>query len=330
MADLSSTYLGLPIKNPLVAASSPLTASLDSLKRLEDAGLAAVVLKSIFEEQIELDGLAALKKAEGYLGHTDGYEFVKASSMEQQIDAYLALLEGAKKSLAIPVIASINCYRDGTWLEYAKRFIDLGADAVELNYYVVAADPETEGREMEKEFLQLVRSARKAVDVPLSLKIGCAYSSLANLLRRFDEEEVDGVVLFNRFYSPDIDIERMKMTRAQMISSKDEYALTLRWVGLMSEEVRYDLIGATGIHSADTAVKLLLAGAKAVQLCSVLMKEGVDSVAKMLGDLEVWMKKHGFKDIEAFRGKLAKKYKADGSEWIRVQYLKTMLEAQRM
>lgn len=330
MADLSSTYLGLPIKNPLVAASSPLTASLDSLKQLEDAGLGAVVLKSIFEEQIELDGLAALKDAEGYLGHTDGYEFIKAISMERQIDAYLALLEGAKKSLSIPVIASINCYRDGTWLEYAKRFINLGADAVELNYYVIGADPEKEGREMEKEFLQLVRSARKAIDVPLSLKIGSAYSSLANLLRRFDEEEVDGVVLFNRFYSPDIDIERMKMTQAQMISGKDEYALALRWVGLMSEEVRYDLIGATGIHSADSAIKLLLAGAKAVQLCSVLLKKGAGSAQKMLRDLEDWMKRHEFEDIEAFRGKLAKKYKSDGSQWTRVQYLKTMLEAQRM
>ena len=156
MADLSSTYLGLPIKNPLVAASGPLTASLDSLKQLEDAGLGAVVLKSIFEEQIELDGHAALKNAEGYLGHTDGYEFVKATSMEQQIDAYLALLEGAKKSLSIPVIASINCYQDGTWLEYAKRFINLEADAIELNYYVIGADLEKDGREMENEFLQLV------------------------------------------------------------------------------------------------------------------------------------------------------------------------------
>lgn len=330
MADLSSTYLGLPIKNPLVAASSPLTASLDSLKKLEDAGLGAVVLKSIFEEQIELDGLDALKEAEGYLGHTDGYEFVKATSMEQQIDAYLELLEGAKKSLSIPVIASINCYQDGTWLEYAKRFINLGADAIELNYYVVGADLEKEGSAMEKEFLHLVKSARKAIDVPLSLKIGSAYSSLANMLRRFDEEEVDGVVLFNRFYSPDIDIERMKMTQAQMVSSKDEYALALRWVALMSEEVRYDLIGATGIHSARSAIKLLLAGAKAVQLCSVLLKEGLESASKMLNEIDTWMEKHEFEDLESFRGKLAKEYKADGALWTRVQYLKTMLESQRM
>lgn len=330
MADLSTTYLGLPIKNPLVAASSPLTASLDSLKKLEDANVGAVVLKSIFEEQIELDGLDAVKEAEGFLGHTDGYEFVKASSMEQQIDAYLALLEGAKKSLSIPVIASINCYRDGTWLEYAKRFINLGADAIELNYYVVGANLEEEGSLVEKEFLQLVRSARKAMSVPLSIKMGSAYSSLANMLRRFDEEEIDGAVLFNRFYSPDIDIERMKMTQAQMISTKDEYTLALRWIALMSEELRYDLIGATGIHSARTAIKLLLAGAKALQLCSVLMKDGLGSVNTMLTGIEEWMDKHSFEDIEAFRGHLAKEYKADGSQWTRVQYLKTMLETQRM
>ncbi|NLZ77642.1 MAG: dihydroorotate dehydrogenase-like protein [Spirochaetales bacterium] len=328
MADVSTTYLGLPLKNPLVAASGPLTSSLDSLKQLEDAGLGAVVLKSIFEEQIELNGFAALERAEGFLGHTEGYEFVKATSMEQQIDAYLALLEGAKRSLSIPVIASINCYRDGTWLDYARRFIAFGADAIELNYYVVGADPETEGRELEKQFLQLVRSARKAIDVPLSLKIGCSYSSLANMLRRFDEEEVDGVVLFNRFYAPDVDIELMKMTQTRMISGKDEYTLALRWIGLMSEEVRYDLIGATGIHCGDSVIKLLLAGAKAVQLCSVLLKEGVDSAKTILADLHGWMEKHGFEEIEAFRGKLAKTYKGDGSEWTRAQYLKTMLEAQ--
>ncbi len=187
---------------------------------------------------------------------------MKHASMEQQFDAYLTLLEDAKQSLDIPVIASINCKQNGSWIEYAKRFVACGADAIELNHYVVAADIEVEGSTLEKEYLSLVKSARKQLKLPISLKMGPAFSSLANMLRRFDELSIDGVVLFNRFYSPDIDINKLALVPAQMISSKDEYALSLRWTALMSEEVRYDICAATGIHSGSTVVKQLLAGAK--------------------------------------------------------------------
>ena len=329
MADLSTTYLGLNLKNPIIAGSGPMTASLDNLKRCEDANISAVVLKSIFEEQIESDSDLAVDGAEGYLTHADAYGFLKGASRERHIDAYLQLLEDAKKALSIPVIASINCRENGSWIEYANRFASCGADAIELNHYVVAADVEVEGNTVEKEYLQLVKSARKKIKIPLSLKMGPSFSSLANMMRRLDELSVDGVVLFNRFYSPDIDIDKLSLIPAQMYSSKDEYALSLRWTALMSEEVRYDICASTGIYNGSTVVKQLLAGAKAVQLCSVLLKQGLSSVQKIETELAQWMDSHSYSGIEDFRGKLAQERMSDPSKWERVQYMKSILDAQK-
>jgi dihydroorotate dehydrogenase (fumarate) len=329
MADLSTSYLGLKLKNPLIAGSSPLTASLDNLKRCEDAGLSAVVLKSIFEEQIELDSDSAVDWAQDYLTHADAYGFVKSASMERHIDAYLTLLEDAKQALEIPVIASINCRQSGSWIEYANRFAACGADAIELNHYVVAADVEVDGAAIEKEYFSLVKAARKQIKLPLSLKMGPAFSSLANMLRRFDELSIDGVVLFNRFYSPDIDIEKLSLVPAHMLSSKDEYALSLRWTALMSDEVRYDICASTGIHSGSTVVKQLLAGAKAVQLCSVLLKQGLSAVAKIESELAQWMDSHSYSMISDFNGKLAQERMPDPAKWERVQYMKSILDAQK-
>ncbi|MPM16022.1 NAD-dependent dihydropyrimidine dehydrogenase subunit PreA [bioreactor metagenome] len=329
MADLSTSYLGLKLKNPLIAGSSPLTASLDNLKRCEDAGMSAVVLKSIFEEQIEMDGESAADLNDAYLTHADAYGFMKSASMERHIDAYLTLLEDAKRTLEIPVIASINCRQSGSWIEYANRFAACGADAIELNHYVVAADVEVDGSAIEKEYLSLVKAARKQIKLPLSLKMGPSFSSSANMMRRFDEYSIDGVVLFNRFYSPDIDINKMTLVPAQMLSSKDEYALSLRWTALMSEEVRYDICASTGIYSGSTVIKQLLAGAKAVQLCSVLLKQGLGSVANIEAELVQWMDSHAYSSIADFNGKLAQERMSDPAKWERVQYMKSILDAQK-
>ncbi len=326
MADLSTSYLGLNLKNPLIAASSPLTATLDNLKRCEDAGLGAVVLKSIFEEQIDAAGEKTAENGEAYSAHTDAYEFLRETSKERHIDAYLALVEGAKQALDIPVIASINCRSNGKWIEYAKRFTAVGADAIELNHYVVATDVEVEGEQVEKEYLSLVKSARKALDLPLSLKMGPAFSSLANMLRRFDEAEIDGVVLFNRFYNPDINIERMKMVPSPMLSGKDEYTLSMRWTALMSQQVRYDICTSTGIWDGKTVIKQLLAGAKSVQLCSVLLKQGLSAVFKIETEIRQWMEANGYQGLDEFRGKLSQEH-ADPMTWERVQYVKSILDA---
>jgi dihydroorotate dehydrogenase (fumarate) len=329
MADLSTKYLGLTLKNPLIAGSSPLTASLDSLKKCEDAGVGAVVLKSIFEEQIDSDSNAKVSENEEFLTHADAYGFYKNTSMDREIDMYLTMLEDAKKALDIPVIASINCKKNGAWIEYANRFAKCGADAIELNHYIVAADIEVEGSAIEKEYLSLVKAARKQVKIPLSLKMGSSFSSLANMLRKLDELSIDGVVLFNRFFSPDIDIESMAMAQAQMLSSKDEYAQSLRWTALMSEELRYDICASRGIHSGKTVIKQLLAGAKSVQVCSVMLKEGLGSVSKMTSELDSWMDRHEYAHIADFNGKLAQERIADPSSWERSQYMKSILGAQK-
>ncbi len=325
MADLSTKYLGLNLKNPIIVGSSPLTATLDSLKRCEDAGVGAVVLKSIFEEQIEGESDALVDETQEYLVHADAYGFMKGSSMEQAIDEHLTLLEHAKKALGIPVIASINCRESGSWIEYINRFVACGADAIELNHYIVAADIAVEGLAIEKNYLSLVKAARKKTKVPLSLKMGSSFSSLANLLFKLDQLSIDGVVLFNRFFSPDIDTKTLSFGSAHMFSTEDEYAQSLRWTALMSEELRYDICAATGIHSGDTIVKQLLAGAKAVQLCSVLMKDGLSQVSKMKAELSSWMDAHEFARIEDFNGQLAQERIADPSKWERTQYMRSLM-----
>ena len=329
MADLSTKYLGLNLKNPIIVGSSPLTATLDSLKKCEDAGVGAVVLKSIFEEQIEGDSDALIDETQQYLVHADAYGFMKGSSMERAIDGHLTLLQDAKKALDIPIIASINCRTSGSWIEYSNRFVACGADAIELNHYIVAADLEVDGTAIEKNYLSLVKAARKKVKIPLSLKMGSSFSSLSNLLFKLDQQSIDGVVLFNRFFSPDINIKKLTFGSAHMFSSENEYAQSLRWTALMSEDLRYDICAATGIHSGDTIVKQLLAGAKAVQLCTVLMKYGLPAVSKIQGDIASWMDEHEFARIADFNGKLAQERIADPSRWERTQYMRSLMGAKK-
>lgn len=317
--------MGLTLKNPIIVGSSPLTATLDNLRKCEDAGAGAVVLKSIFEEQIDSDASAVVSGAQEYLTHADAYGFLEGASKDHYIDTYLTLVEGAKKALDIPVIASINCKDAGTWLDYGQRFISCGADALELNHYVVAADAKVPGEDVEKEYLKLVKSARKSFKLPLSLKLGYKFSSLANMIRQFDKLGIDALVLFNRFYHPDIDIKTLSFKPAEVLSSAHEYVESLRWTALMSAEIDCDICATTGIHTGDTVIKELLAGAKAVQVCSAVMKHGFGRIGEMLGELEVWMDTHEYSEIAQFDGILAQERMSDPSAWERSQYMKSLL-----
>lgn len=325
MISLQTKYMGLTLKNPIIIGSSPLTSTLDNLRKCEDAGAGAVVIKSIFEEQIDADTSATLADAQDYLTHADAYGFLEGASKDHYIDTYLALVEGAKQALDIPVIASINCKDAGTWLDYGQRFVSCGADALELNHYVVAADASVEGEDIEKEYLRLVKSARKQFKLPLSLKLGYKFSSLANMIRQFDKLGLDALVLFNRFYHPDIDIKNLTFKPAEVLSTAHEYVESLRWTALMSAEIRCDICATTGIHTGDTVVKQLLAGAKAVQICSAVMKHGFERVGEMLGDIETWMDEHGYSEVSQFNGILAQERMADPSAWERSQYMKSLL-----
>lgn len=323
MADLRTRYMKIDLKNPVILASSPITASLDQLKRAEDAGYAAVVLKSIFEEFINSQSAKALGVKDANLNHADAYGFLEQAAKEYQIDKYLTLVEKAKKALGIPVIASINCSDQEGWLEYAKRFEAVGADGLELNYYIVASNARIKGSEIDKSYLNLVKHARLNTSLPLSIKIGSFFSSPSNMIRAFSDIGVDGQVLFNSFLQPDIDIERLSLAAGKPLESKGDYGTSLRWVALMSAEIQGDLCAATGIRDGETVVKMLLAGASAVQVCTAAMKS-LDVVKSMTAFIAEWMDRKGFKSIYDFKGKLAQEHIENPELWERAQYVKAL------
>lgn len=324
MASLDTTYLGLSLKSPVIIAAGPLTQNIVSLKKCEEAGAGAVVLKSIFEEQIESDVTNEYSKYEEFLTHATAEEAYKAQSRDFYIDKYLKLLVTAKKELSIPIIASICCKSLNNWAEYTQRFVNCGADAIELNYYPIASDSSVQGLTVDKELEKFASFARKKIDIPLSIKIGYKYSSLANNIKMLDKIGIDGAVLFNRFFRPDIDIENLTFKNGSSTSSDTEYGEALRWIGLMSGEVKMDLVGNTGIYNGETAIKMLLAGAKAVEICSVVIKEGFSSITKINKEIADWMSKKNFADITSFNGILAQERNSEGYKWERTQFLKTI------
>ncbi|MCY1152397.1 MAG: dihydroorotate dehydrogenase-like protein [Sphaerochaetaceae bacterium] len=325
MANLKTNYMGLELKNPIIAASSPLTANLDSIKKLEDAGVAAIVVKSIFQEQIDKDAESNVDMEQSFMNHADAYGFLKGASEDHFIDMYLTLIEDAKKACSIPIIASLNGTGDGSWIkEYAPRFAYCGADAFEINHYIMASNANLDGRKIDKDFIKFAKIARKEIKLPLSMKMGANFSSNSNIIRELDFLKYDGLVLFNRFYNPDIDIDTISIKRGSSLSSNSEYSQTLRWVGLMSEELNLDLCANTGIHDGETLVKMLLAGASSVEICSVLMNTGLDSVNLMLETLNNWMENNNYNSIDSFKGILAQEKMDDPTLWERTQYIRSL------
>ncbi|MFA7670959.1 MAG: dihydroorotate dehydrogenase-like protein [Sphaerochaetaceae bacterium] len=324
MERLSTTYLGLNLKNPIIVGSSPLTSSLDKLKKCEDSGAAAVVVKSIFEEQIDHDAANVIKESEGFISHVDGEDFLQQVSKNYYLDNYLSLVEQASKALDIPVIASINCQKSGSWLDYVSRFEEVGADALELNYYILPSDFKRSSSEIEEEYLSVVKATRAKTKLPLSIKMGDHFTALANIVKEFDKIGVNGLVLFNRFYQPDIDIEKLETKASIVLSNPNDYPIALQWTALLSAYLNCDICSSTGIHSADTLIKMLLAGAKTVQLCSVIMKKGHKVINEMNSALLEWMDRHNAQDFVDFRGKLAHKRIEDPSQWERAQYMKSL------
>lgn len=324
MERLATTYLGLELKNPIIVGSSPLTSSLDKLKKCEDAGAGAVVLKSIFEEQIDNDAAKMISQTEGFVAHTDGQDFIEEVSRNYYIDAYLSLVEQATAALDIPVIASVNCRSQGTWLDYVERFAEVGADALELNYYILPSDFGRSASDIEDEYFAVVQAARERFKLPLSVKISSQFTALANVVKKFDKMGVDGLVLFNKFYRPDIDIEKLTTKSSIGLSTPSDYAQALQWTALLSAYLNCDICASTGIHSGDTLIKMLLSGAKAVQVCSAVMKNGHKVIGEMNGSLLAWMDRHEAKDFVDFRGKLAHKRMEDPSQWERAQYMKSL------
>lgn len=324
MADLSASYMGIKLRNPIIVASGPKTGSIENLIKCEENGAGAVVLKSIFEEQIETEVGKQLAEHSAYLDHSDFSEYFQNVGKDYYLEQYLSLLKSAKEKLSIPVIASINCSDLSTWQEYVSSFEKAGADGFELNYYPIAQDRNVSGEDVDKALFRFAKKIRKSTSLPVSIKLGYKYSSTANIIAELDKIGINALVLFNRFFRPDIDIEKEAMTHSQPLSGADEYAESLRWIALMSNEVKCDLAASTGVHSGETAIKLLLAGAAACEVCTAYLRDE-GSIKAMCSFISDWMDRKGYASVSDFRGKMAQERMEDGSAWERTQYMKTLI-----
>jgi dihydroorotate dehydrogenase (fumarate) len=341
MADLSCKYLGLQLKNPVIVGSSGLTSSIANLKTIAQKGAGAVVLKSIFEEQIKFEadkflksdnpGMKSWNEAfQGIVNKTEFYydeafDYLSSYAKEHTLNQYLTLISDAKKNIDIPIIASINCSTQYDWQYFAKRIQEAGADALELNVYLLPSDFEKNGIDNENVYFDIIKEVKKYVTIPVSLKTGYYFSSVAQTLLRLSETGISGLTLFNRPYNPDIDIETLQVNASNMFSSESEYSHSLRWVALMAGRIKCDIAASTGIHNSETVIKQLLAGADAVHMVSVFYKNHLhhfDVLPEIIKGLETWMKEHKYNNISEFKGLLSRKNVHNPASYERVQFLR--------
>lgn len=324
--DLSTKYMGLCLKNPLMPSAGPLTGELDSLRRLEDAGAAAVVLPSLFEEQIDHE--AALLDHHLTYGAESFSEalsyFPAPGEFRVGPDEYLELISRAKAALEIPVLASLNGVTDGGWVEYARLVENAGADGLELNLYYVAASPELSGRDVEERYLAVLRHVKQSVTIPVAVKIGPYFSSLANMACRLDGAGAAGLVLFNRFYQPDIDLETLEVVPNLQLSTPQELRLPLRWIAILHGRLHAGLAASTGVASAADALKLILVGGDAVQLCSVLLQRGPQELATILAGIEAWMTEREYESVSQMKGSMSQKSCPHPAAYERANYMKML------
>jgi len=322
MVDLSTTYMGIPLRNPLMVASCGLVKDAEGVKRAEQAGAGAVVLKSLFEEQlqVEADELDSQMKAHA---HPEALAYVRSEvGMRFGAADYAKRVEASKKAVSIPVIASINCVSARWWIPYAKEIASAGPDALELNISRMPADPDCPGEAIERLYYSIVEDVRAAVDIPLAVKVGPYFTSFAYVAQQLAARGASALVLFNRFYRPDISVTRLEPTAARPFSSPEEISLPLRWIALLAGKVPCDLAASTGVHDAQGLIKLLLAGASVVQACSTFYLEGFEQIGRMLDGLQVWMKKHQCADLEQVRQKMQPLLSEQPEGFERLQYIK--------
>jgi len=324
--DLTTTYLGLPLKNPLVASASPLSKKLDLVKRLEDAGIAAVVLYSLFEEQIthesrELDhyltrGTNTYAEALSYFPDLEHYNIGP--------EPYLEHLRRVKRAVDIPVIGSLNGISTGGWVEYAQRIEAAGADALELNIYYLPTDPAVTSAELEESYLTLVRDVRAQLRIPIALKLSPFFTALPNIARRSAQAGADGLVLFNRFYQPDFDLEQLEVVPNLTLSTSDDLRLPLRWIAMLYGRVGVDFALSGGVHTAEDVLKAMMAGASVAMMTSELLAHGIARVRDILEDLQTWMIEHEYQSIAQMRGSMSQRAVAEPAAFERANYMKAL------
>lgn len=324
MIDLSTTYMGLKLSNPIVVGASGLVGTPEGVQKAVAAGAGAIVLKSLFEEQI-LAEVGAEEKGLDFSLYPEAEAFLNRTAWEEGTDAYLELIRSAKaKAGQVPVFASINCVGAGKWADFASRIEDAGADALELNIAFLPGSTSSDSRKIEDRVLSTVAEARKAVKFPIQVKLGQQYTGLPHLAKAISKEGANALVLFNRFYKLDIDLAHLSLTRAQPQSTPEEYHESLRWVALLYQRAGIELTGGTGIHSAETAMKFFLAGATTAQVCSAIYKHGWKILGTMVEDLGNLMDSLGFSSLDALRGKLSAQNSGKPEDYMRLQYIKAL------
>lgn len=322
MVNLETSYLGLTLKNPVIVGSSGLTDSPEKIQKLADNGAAAVVLKSIFEEEITLEYEKIVAEEASKRYKDEFLDYLDYRIKEENISKYINLIAGAKKAVDIPVIASVNCASRHEWTNFAKEIQEAGADALEVNLFILPSNLNKTPEENEKLYFDIVERLKEKIKIPISLKISYYFSNLALMIKKLSESGIDGLVLFNRFYSPDFDIDKMDLTATNVLSHPDELAISLRWMAIMAKRVGCDLAASTGVHDGEAVIKQLLAGANAVQVVSTIYNNGPEKIQNILKDIKKWMIAKNFETIDDFRGKMSQVESGNPSVYERVQFMR--------
>ncbi len=325
--DLTTRYLGLTLRTPLVPSASPLSDDIDKIRQMEDAGASAVVLYSLFEEQLTREsealqyhlmyGTESFAEALTYLPEPEEFRVGP--------EEYLKHIRKAKEAVRIPIIASLNGRSIGGWIDYAKKMQQAGADALELNVYYIPTDADKSSIEIEQTYLDILQAVKSVVTVPVAVKLSPFFSNMANMAKKLDQAGANGLVLFNRFYQPDMDLETLEVKTNVLLSTPQAMRLPLRWVAILYDRVKASLAATSGIHSAPDVLKMLLAGADVTMLCSVLLREGIGRIREIETEMCEWMSEHDYESVQQLKGSMSQKHVADPSSFERAQYMRAVL-----
>lgn len=322
--DLKTRYMGLELKNPIIVSSSKLTSTIDNIKKCAEMGAGAIVLKSLFEEQLLADADELMDRDEKYFWYPEAVEYINEHSKDYGVKEYLGLLAEAKNQTMVPIIASINCTTSEEWPKFAGELEQAGADGIELNIAIIPMIGEVSSIEIEDRYIEIIKEVKKYTTLPVSVKFGPLFTNPVNIIQRMDEAGADALVIFNRFYRPDINIDNETIVHNNILSGPEEMTQSLRWVSLLSDKVSCDVAANTGIHNAEGVIKQLLAGADAVQICSTLYSNGISYIDTILADLKAWMSEHNYNSINDFRGKISRDNE-HAAAFARVQFMKRNL-----
>ncbi|MCP5516210.1 MAG: dihydroorotate dehydrogenase-like protein [Verrucomicrobiales bacterium] len=324
--DLTTNYMGLKLNSPLVPSASPLTRDVAEIKRAEDAGASAVVLPSVFEEQLRLESAEldiALEQGAESFAEATSY-FPSVGEFRLGPEDYLDHIQKAKAAVGIPVIASLNGTSVGGWTDYARQIEAAGADGLELNIYYIPTDPELTSPQVEQTYLDILKAVKGTVKIPVAVKLSPFFSSLANMARRLDAAGADALVLFNRFYQPDIDLDNLEVEHSILLSTPQARRLPLRWIAILHGRIQASLAATSGIHTAADALKVIMAGADVAMLCSVLLRKGVAQIAVIEREMRRWLEEHEYDSLEQARGSLSQKSVANPAAFERAQYMRVL------